>query len=72
MLNQFRTHAALEFAKALCTSEMHRDNPIINKDLNDYIADSAVDLADALISRLAIQPDYGTSPNITAIELPKA
>lgn len=73
MNGDFRAGAALQFALALCRSEEYANNAVIHKNRNDYIADDAVDLADALISRLSIQPEHNAaSPKICTIEFPKA
>jgi hypothetical protein len=69
----FRAGAALQFALALCRSDHYASNPALQRNRNDYIADDAVDLADALISRLSIQPEHNAaSSNICTIEFPKA
>jgi hypothetical protein len=70
--SDFRSAAALQFALALCKADTYIDNKVLSKSWHDYLADDAVDLADALISRLAVQPEHGTSPNIIPFQLPKA
>lgn len=48
----YRETAALQFALRLCEQERYATNPALNKTRADYIAEDAVELADALTKRL--------------------
>jgi hypothetical protein len=71
-VSDFRSNAALAFALKLCELDAYSSSAILSKNHNDYIADDAVDLADALISRLSIQPEHEPSQKICTVEFPKA